>query len=139
MSGKIKGQQQQQRRQRPGLSHEDRNFNLKTSPAERRIILGLESISDLDQRKAIILNLSPAIKEKLLQHLKSLVYQDSTHLVSPQNAAFIKSLLSPHQKTLKRAFQRQRGRSQFGAGIFTFVITTLVPIIAELVKTAYSK
>ena len=120
-----------------GLSHEKRNFNLKTGVAERQIILGLESIADINQRKAIVQNLSPSVKQKLLKHLNSLVRQRATHRISPENGEFISSLLSPHEKSIKLLLVKQN-RQQLGSGIFTFLIATLVPVIAELIRSATS-
>lgn len=128
-------QRQQQQQQEAALSHPTRNYKLKTTGAERDIILGLQGVANLNQRQAIVRNLSPSIKKKLLSHFNRLVRQRQTHRLTDDNVDFLKTVLSPHEKSVKQLLLEQN-RDQLGSGIFTFLIATLVPVIAELIRSA---
>ena len=127
--------QRQQQQQQAALSHPTRNYKLKTTGAERDIILGLQGVANLNQRQAIVRNLSPSIKKKLLSHFNRLVRQRQTHRLTDDNVDFLKTVLSPHEKSVKQLLLEQN-RDQLGSGIFTFLIATLVPVIAELIRSA---
>ena len=105
----------------------------------------LMKVPDVKDRSRLINHLTSGCAHDLCTHLKKLVYQAPSHrLKRTHHRQGLKQALRPHAPYLKRLFKRHaRGRKSFklpggqkGAGIFTLIAASVIPILVDLVMKA---
>lgn len=104
------------------------------------LLAALDDIKNIDRRKAIIRQLTPHARQKLLKHFTNFIEQKKRiYRLSKANRQALRHALSPHKKSIQKLLLKtDDGVDQTGSGIFTVLFATLVPLLVEVIRKASS-
>jgi len=111
---------------------------MRPSKGERMLLMALDDIKDINRRRAIIRQLTPHARNRLLKHFTNFIEQKKgAYRISKANQQALKQALAPHKKSIQKLLLKT-DVDQTGSGIFTILFATLVPLLVEAVRKAVS-